>query len=194
MKYAGFWQRFLAGVVDSFVLMIPLMVLTWLGSLSQSMAVLCALPLGLLYWGYCFLFHAATGQTIGKKSVHIRVVRLDGSRIGRSESFKRGVVDLLFAIASITGVLWGVCSIAPGQFEAASWSQREVLIHLASPPFAAWVDTAANIWVWSEVIVMLFNQRRRSIHDFIAGTVVVDESAQPVFAPHANRPARPAAR
>jgi uncharacterized RDD family membrane protein YckC len=32
-----------------------------------------------------------------------------------------------------------------------------------------------QIWVWSEVVVMLFNKRRRALHDFIAGTIVTSE-------------------
>ena len=35
------------------------------------------------------------------------------------------------------------------------------------------------LWTWSELIVMLFNQRRRALHDFIAGTVVIaDQKVQ----------------
>ena len=30
-------------------------------------------------------------------------------------------------------------------------------------------------WWWGAVVVMLFNRERRSLHDFIAGTVVIQE-------------------
>jgi len=30
-----------------------------------------------------------------------------------------------------------------------------------------------NAWVWGELIVLLTNRKRRALHDFIAGTVVV---------------------
>lgn len=29
------------------------------------------------------------------------------------------------------------------------------------------------IWVWSEFIILLSNEKRRALHDFLAGTVVV---------------------
>jgi len=32
-----------------------------------------------------------------------------------------------------------------------------------------WVSIANNIWIWGEVIVLLFNEKRRAIHDFMAG-------------------------
>jgi uncharacterized RDD family membrane protein YckC len=35
------------------------------------------------------------------------------------------------------------------------------------------ISHLGNIWIWSEIIVILTNKRRRAIHDFIAGTVIV---------------------
>ena len=38
-----------------------------------------------------------------------------------------------------------------------------------------WIQTA---WVWGELIVLLTNRKRRALHDFIAGTVVVQTSSK----------------
>jgi uncharacterized RDD family membrane protein YckC len=35
------------------------------------------------------------------------------------------------------------------------------------------VNVLMNIWIWSEFLVMMTNKRRRALHDFMAGTVVV---------------------
>jgi uncharacterized RDD family membrane protein YckC len=35
-----------------------------------------------------------------------------------------------------------------------------------------------NIWVWSELVVLLTNRKRRALHDFIAGTVVIKVAAK----------------
>lgn len=55
------------------------------------------------------------------------------------------------------------------------------------PLLPAWyvlVDTVNQLWVWSEFIVLLFNKRKRAIHDFIAGTVVIkQEYREQVAAP-----------
>jgi uncharacterized RDD family membrane protein YckC len=40
------------------------------------------------------------------------------------------------------------------------------------------VDNCYNVWLVSEYIVMLTNKRRRSLHDLIAGTVVIHEVRQ----------------
>jgi uncharacterized RDD family membrane protein YckC len=33
-----------------------------------------------------------------------------------------------------------------------------------------WVN---NLWMYSELFILLLNKRKRAIHDFIAGTVIV---------------------
>ena len=177
MKYAGFWQRFFAGWIDFFVLLIPHVSLIWVSSVSQTLAIVCAVPHGLLYWFYTFHFHAATGQTIGKRALDIRVVCLDGSRIGRPESFRRSAVDLGFAVIWTFGSIWGVSQLSPSQLSSAGWFQQQELIDNVQPGFINWVDIASQVWVWSEVFTMLLNRQRRAIHDFIAGTIVVNESA-----------------
>ena len=35
------------------------------------------------------------------------------------------------------------------------------------------ISIISNIWFWSEIIVLLFNKRRRALHDYIAGTVII---------------------
>ena len=40
-----------------------------------------------------------------------------------------------------------------------------------------------QIWIWSELIVMLTNRRRRALHDFIAGTVVIRRRVEPFKVP-----------
>lgn len=34
-------------------------------------------------------------------------------------------------------------------------------------------NVVQQVWFWSEIVVLLSNKKRRAVHDFIAGTVVV---------------------
>jgi hypothetical protein len=38
------------------------------------------------------------------------------------------------------------------------------------------IAVASQLWYWGELLVVLMNRRRRSLHDYLAGTVVVRES------------------
>ena len=42
-----------------------------------------------------------------------------------------------------------------------------------APSWYSTVSILMQIWIWSEFVSMLFNKRRRAVHDFIAGTVVL---------------------
>jgi uncharacterized RDD family membrane protein YckC len=42
-------------------------------------------------------------------------------------------------------------------------------------PYSKWIRSADGIWGWSEIIVLLTNEKRRALHDFLAGTVVTQE-------------------
>jgi uncharacterized RDD family membrane protein YckC len=45
------------------------------------------------------------------------------------------------------------------------------------PLYPSWYDLVTigtNVWVWGELFVLLLNKRKRAIHDFIAGTVVIN--------------------
>jgi uncharacterized RDD family membrane protein YckC len=35
------------------------------------------------------------------------------------------------------------------------------------------IDIFQNVWICSEVFVVLLNRRKRALHDFIGGTVVI---------------------
>ncbi|MEI6712626.1 MAG: RDD family protein [Verrucomicrobiota bacterium] len=176
MKYAGFWQRLIAGLIDFFVLLIPSAAIALLSGSSKTLAFICETPLGLLYWGYTFYFLSKRGQTIGKQAICIRVVNIDGSKITQTTAFRRCIVDLCIGIISTIGALWGIACISPEEFVSLTWTTRNLAIQKFQPNFIRWVDIASTIWVCSEVLVVIFNVKKRALHDFIAGTVVIVDS------------------
>lgn len=191
MKYASFWQRFAANWIDVFVLLGPFVAFSWLGSLSKTLALLCLVPNGLLFWGYMWQMHARTGQTIGKRELGIRVVRVDGSRINQVDAFRRSSVDLVLATASITLMALSLAGISEEELSRLGWIQQQERMQQTHPAFHQWLFYLGQVWVWSEVIVMLFNARRRAIHDYLGGTVVIDErGTSPEKEAHYNRSLR----
>ena len=57
------------------------------------------------------------------------------------------------------------------------WKERSQYIIEQASPWYNVVTILMNIWIWSEFVVMLTNKRRRALHDFIAGTVVIRKEA-----------------
>lgn len=178
MRYAGFWKRFVAIWVDFFVLLPPLILFTWLETLSRTVAFLTLLPSLFYAYAYEIYFHGRWGQTIGKRSQNIRVVSLNGSPITWKQAFLRSSVGLGLAVLFSISFSVALFRITDEEFSRLDWLEIvERQSQLA--PYITEINIAANVWTWSEVIILFFNRKKRALHDFIAGTVVRDERYQP---------------
>jgi len=175
MNYATFWQRFAGMWIDVFVLLPLVFFQVWLESLSKTAAIILVIPMTAAYCAYSIYCHGRGGQTVGKHAMGIRVVRTTGERIGWREAWLRSSVDVAFAAVGVISSLVALAAITDAEYYGVRWTQRATNLQAHQPTWLAWTFAASQIWVWSEVIVMLFNKRRRALHDFIAGTVVTAE-------------------
>jgi uncharacterized RDD family membrane protein YckC len=62
------------------------------------------------------------------------------------------------------------------QYYSLGLLKRTEMLESIAPSWYQVVKITTQIWVWSEFLTMLFNQKRRAIHDFMAGTVVIKKS------------------
>jgi uncharacterized RDD family membrane protein YckC len=175
MNYATFWQRFAAMWIDAFILL-PLVVVDGLvRSMSKVGAIILVVPVAIASAAYFIYFHAKFGQTVGKRVMKIRVVLTSGERIGWREAWLRNSVDLSFSILGVVGSLVALATISDVDYYGVGWMKQAQNLVAHEPSWLSWTWMPCQFWIWSEVVVMLFNRRRRALHDFIAGTVVTTE-------------------
>jgi uncharacterized RDD family membrane protein YckC len=177
MRYAGFEKRLFANLIDVLVLLPLTIVLSVVYGQHRNLSLLVTVLAPLLSWAYTIFFHARWGQTLGKKAMNIRVVKVSGEPISWREAVLRSLVDIVLRTLVMIGTL-----IALLHFPEAEYGQLprvELSKHLAelSPMWLSWVNILSNIWFWSELVTLLFNKKKRALHDFMAGTVVVQEQA-----------------
>ena len=175
MRYGTFWQRVAASLIDGLVLLPVICAELCIYDLSREVAMALLVPSALLGFGYTIYFHARFGQTVGKRVMGIQVVRCDGSAIGWHEACRRSAVDVLFSTLHIVASLVAFSQIGEGVYEALGWVQRGKLLTQNEPAWSSWAGWVSLGWFWGEVVVLLFTRERRSLHDFIAGTVVIQE-------------------
>lgn len=166
--YAGFWRRAFAAGIDSVLVFLGPGILYFRA--SPVAFRIGSIVSGLLFHGYEIYFHARWGRTLGKMVLGTKVVRLDGSPIDLRASFLRNSVDLAFAgidALIAIGLLW--------QLDAFHSHPTAQTIGDAFENFSLnpLTDRLYTAWVIGEALVLLFNRKKRAIHDFIAGTVVV---------------------
>ena len=159
--YAGFWKRFGASLVDSFVLFPFGMILIFHASNFVSSAIVVTVVSSSFFAAYTVLLHYRYGATVGKMVTDIKVTLPNGSPIGIKEAFLRSCVELGLSIMTMFAEVSAISNADSEQYRS--------LI----PTWHETVETICWIWFWSEVVVLLFNERKRAIHDFIAGTVVI---------------------
>jgi uncharacterized RDD family membrane protein YckC len=169
-RYAGFWSRLAANIVDILVLT-PLMALGyWALYSSRDIAFASEIPLVLVSTAYEIYFVGRWGQTVGKKVVGIKVVSVDESAAGYRRAFWRQSVDLALALGSAVMAIVALSSVTNEEFDLLSHHARDVLERRSEPNWYIYLGLA---WSFGELLVLLTNKKRRALHDFIAGTVVI---------------------
>jgi len=176
MKYAGFLSRAIAATVDGLVLLPFGFLFLWVVSFKGA-ALLLAVPLAAVGPAYQIWLHARSGQTLGKRFAGIRVLRLDGERISWREALSRSSVDAGFCVAETVVTLLALYQLSDAQLSV-SWFERSELFMQHGPVWGKYVSYASAAWGASELVSLLFNAKRRALHDFIAGTIVVHESLE----------------
>lgn len=174
--YTGFWSRFAARLTDSLVFMPIILALHALSRQSIATALLAEVAAVLLYVFYIVYGHYRLGGTIGKWLFDIRVTRPDGSRITLKQSLVRASVEILLLAYLTLGEMLAIRRTEPGHYLSTSFfDQAEYL----SPFLPMWYDEvllAAGIWYFTALFVLLFNKRKRALHDYMAGTVVIQKT------------------
>ena len=171
--YAGFWRRLGAAVVDILVLIPFASLFHYLKSINISMAIVAAVINLFVFSIYSIYFNIRYGGTLGKLAVGIRITKPNGEKIGVREAFLRSSVDLAHALIFAILQFQAISQVASDAYLTAGYIERIRLLVPFYPAYSKYVGFLSDIWYWSEMIVLLLNKRKRALHDFIAGTVVI---------------------
>ncbi len=162
-RYDTFWPRFWAGLIDG-ILFLPLGWLDWwiFSSVSQPLVLAAWFVFSsFAYLLYSVLLHGACGQTVGKMFMRVRVRDVEETTLTYRQAVLRDSVPLVLTVVGVVlGIRVAMSGIDP--LADAEWSIGDSLI--------AYTGLA---WFIAEVVTMLWNKKRRALHDFIAGSVVV---------------------
>jgi uncharacterized RDD family membrane protein YckC len=174
--YAGFWKRFCAGFADALIILPLAFLFYWLEGFDRTLAIIITITSSILFAMYTVYFNARFGGTPGKLAVGIRITKPDGSRINWNDAWKRSSVDLVFSsVALIVDVfdVLGLTQVDTEGYASVGWMERAQMVMAHAPAWYATFSILQQVWICSEVVVVLFNKRKRALHDFIAGTVVI---------------------
>jgi len=163
-KYSTFWPRFWAATIDGILFAIILYVECLLFGVEYSAQdkYLQALN-GVQFAIYAIFMHGYFGQTLGKMFMEVKVLNHDTETdINVKQALRRESVNLALNISWVLIIL----SVATTLEMTGTMSQG---LSYAVIGFGV----LAMVWGISEFVTMLFNEKRRAVHDYIGKTVVV---------------------
>ncbi len=172
--YAGVGRRIAAYVLDGLLFMPLLALQLWMQRLTSVSAAVGLALFFVIAVAYRVAFPAMMGATPGKLVVDIRITKPNGDPIGWREALKRESVGIALGAILMLGALAALWNIAPSEYAALTSNAARSALRTANQ--AWWYPMAlraATAWMWTDSGALLFNTRRRALHDFIAGTIVV---------------------
>ncbi|MEP6902967.1 MAG: RDD family protein [Actinomycetota bacterium] len=159
-KYKTFAPRLVALLIDSFI-MLPIAILDdWFRQAEFSpLFFYIWIPLSALVLPvYMIMMHGLYGQTLGKMAMNIKVLNVTEEPLKFNQAIWREIPQLIFNIGAI---ILGIVFLAQDP-EAEN-------VKMSYGIFGAF----AMVWGLADIMTFFFSDKKRALHDFIAGTVVV---------------------
>jgi uncharacterized RDD family membrane protein YckC len=157
MNYAGFWKRCFAGLIDDLIFSVFIFsnVLLFY-HLNNSLYYFISASISLVELFYDILFVYYKGATPGRMALGIKVLRTDGSKV----TLYNTILRELFSIISL--LIFVIANLV---------FNHKVQIWLLISQVYFYVFLG-------EYFMFFFNDMSKTLHDYIADTVVIDSKKQ----------------
>jgi uncharacterized RDD family membrane protein YckC len=170
-RIASPWARIAAALLDGIILFPVGILVVFFSSRSWKFALFVFPVYQLLYVSYQAFFHSRYGATLGKMALKMQVVNEDYSKIDFYTALKR---------ISVEGVLQGALMILSvnmflslkSNFPVTNMMDFAKMIQVG--PYHT-VNMLEGGWDYLGIMSCLFSQKRKALHDYIAGTVVIQK-------------------
>lgn len=162
-RHHPFGSRFVALIIDS-IIFIPLAIINYgvnTLDLPPVLSHLWLLVMTLAQPFYTIVMHGLYGQTLGKMAVKIKVVDLYENPITFHHAVLRSLPQIFFSLILIF-------------LSKPQTTDADGILHSATATFASIMMFAALAWNLADIAVFFVNHKRRALHDFVAGTVVIE--------------------
>ena len=163
-KYSTFWPRFWAAIIDGIIFAIILYVECLVFGVEYSSQDKFLQALNSVQFAiYAIFMHGYFGQTIGKMIMDVKVLNYDTeTEISVKQALRRESVNLALNIFWVLLILVVATSLEMSGAISEGLSYAVIGFGIL-----------AMVWGISEFVTMLFNDKRRALHDYIGKTVVV---------------------
>lgn len=162
-KYQTILPRLLALIIDSLIFL-PFAYLDQIAGIEDKplfMQYLLVFMITISGPAYSIFMHGRFGQTLGKMAAKVKVLDINENPISYSHAFFR----------DLPGLFFNLCAVA---IYPANFLTPEGQFNFEADYVAGTIFLAMMAWGFADMFSVFFNDQRRALHDYIAGTVVVN--------------------
>lgn len=163
-KYNTLGSRFVAAFIDGIV-MIPVGILSGIIPVTESfskIAIVWNVVISLIPVIYTIWLHTNYGQTLGKKVMKVKVVDISENPITFTQAVIRSLPQMLPVFLTASALINQIQSSAINLFSNEQFQNMYMGMYFLY-----------GVWVIGNCISALVTEKKRALHDLIAGTVVV---------------------
>ncbi len=170
-RYNTFFRRCIALWIDGEALaIVALLKPPILTNVHETNAIVAALIFFLvLPTVYAVVCNAVFGKTIGKHLTGLKVVSIDETPLSWWGAIRRDSIELLIKVIP---VVWALEDV---EFWRAL--ELDVLARSMAPKWERFATLIFGFWLIGEVVSVFASRKRRALHDYVAGSVVVRAAA-----------------
>ncbi|MCX5632297.1 MAG: RDD family protein [Phycisphaerae bacterium] len=175
-EYVGFWKRVLAALIDAiigFALMpvtIPLMKFCF-----ERKTIIPELLYSVVWTIFWMWLIVRFGATPGKLVIKARIVRDNGKYLNWGQAFLRMLIPIIISINSQL-MQWNAITTCPSETHINSFMEMGQVLNKYGQPFGT-IGNFLCIIIYIDILVILFNKKKRAIHDFVASSFVVTKKS-----------------
>lgn len=163
-KYQTMAPRFLALIVD-FLIMLPVSFLAFFfgnSANSPKFAFVSNTIISIIPLIYTIFMHSFYGQTVGKMALRIKVVDIAERPITLAQSVIRSLPQMLPVFIAASTAIYEMFPQTENEFTNGFFGITVVIAYVLY-----------ILWEIGDIISALVSEKKRALHDLIAGTVVV---------------------
>lgn len=177
-EYASFKKRLLAAVIDAFFLIVILWPLSTLFSYGAilSKSVIPVVFVEVITIAFFVYMVVRFGVTPGKYIAKLRVVSIYTNEFLKTPNALVRRWDYILGSIQYILTVYTALKVMPTDFQYEfTFFFGDVFFDLAQPSTVLGYYIGA--YVWLDLGFILFNRKKRAIHDLIAGSVVITEES-----------------
>lgn len=172
-EYAGFWKRAGATALDGIIGLLLFPLTNFVHSLSFENKTILPIAIETLLLLYLFqmFFVMKYGGTIGKLILNLRVINNKGYFLDFGSTFLRVMPYLIITIVNLFQIN-NVIQTMPTSITSYGIFETAQLIREYGGVYT-FLYSLLSFFVFIDIGTVLFNDKKRAIHDYLAGSFVV---------------------